>query len=322
MGYLQTTEDFYKQVAESPEEGLCCTSSPVWKLPDLTIPEKMLSMNYGCGTTVHPRDFEEDTTVLYVGIGGGMELLQFAYFLRNKGAVIGVDTVPEMIAVAKDNLMEAEKHNQWFNRDFVKLELGDTLKLPVYDETIDLAAQNCLFNILEESDLKKAIAEMYRILKPRGRLVLSDPITPREIPEHLRKDERLRAMCLSGAQTFDRYLELLVEAGFGTIEIRARRPYRILDKKRYQLEEPILLESVEIAAIKEPIPDDGACIFAGSTAIYFGEEEIFDDGKGHVLTHDIPFNVCIKTAAALKDLGREDLHVTGPTWFYDGGGCC
>ncbi len=322
MGYLETTEDFYKQAAESSEKGLCCTSSPIWKLPDLVIPQKMLDMNYGCGTTVHPRDIGEDMTVLYVGVGGGMELLQFAYFLRKKGGVIGVDSVPEMITAAKNNLREAEKINKWFKQDFIKLESGHTLDLPVHDEIIDLTAQNCLFNILEENDLKKALSEVYRVLKPHGRLSLSDPIAPCEIPEHLRNDERLRAMCLSGALVYERYLQLLVEAGFGTIEVRARRPYRILDKKRYGLKEPILLESVEIVAIKDPIPDDGPCIFAGSTAIYFGEEEIFDDGKGHVLTRDIPFSVCVKTAKAFKDLGREDLYVTEPNWFYDGGGCC
>lgn len=322
MTYLKTTEEFYREVAEVPEKGLCCTTSPVWKLPDLYIPRKMLEMNYGCGTTVHPRDLEEDMTVLYVGVGGGMELLQFAYFLRRKGSVIGVDRVPEMIEAAGRNFIEAEKENHWFSADFIRLERGDTLSLPVHNETVDMAAQNCLFNILEVNDLKKALSEMYRVLKPGGKLVLSDPIAPGEIPVHLREDERLRAMCLSGALTYDRYLQLIVEAGFGTIEVRARRPYRVLDKKRYQIDETILLESVEVAAIKDPMPDDGPCIFTGRTAIYFGEEETFDDKKGHVLTRDFPFSVCDKTSEDLKALGREDLCVTDSTWFYDGGGCC
>lgn len=309
-------------MAETPGKGLCCTTSPVWKLPDLRVPAKMLEMNYGCGTTVHPRDLDDSMKILYVGIGGGMELLQFAYFLREKGAVIGVDVVPEMIRAAKENFMEAERLNPWFRHDFVRLEMGNTLSLPVHDETVDLAAQNCLFNILKEEDLKRALAEMYRVLKPHGKLVLSDPIAPGEIPAHLKEDDRLRAMCLSGALTYDRYLQLLVETGFGTIEVRARRPYRMLDTKRYGLEENILLESIEVAAIKDPIPADGPCIFTGCAAIYFGGEKFFDDRKGHVLSRDIPFSVCDKTAKALKSLERADIHVTGPTFFYDGGGCC
>lgn len=309
-------------MAETPEKGLCCTTSPVWKLPDLRVPPKMLEMNYGCGTTVHPRDLDDGMKILYVGIGGGMELLQFAYFLREKGAVIGVDAVPEMIRAARENFLEAERLNPWFHHEFVRLEMGNTLSLPLHDGTVDLAAQNCLFNILKEDDLKKALAEMYRVLKPRGKLVLSDPIAPGEIPERLREDERLRAMCLSGALTYNRYLRLLVETGFGTIEVRARRPYRILDRKRYGVEHDILLESIEVAAIKDPIPLDGPCVFTGRSAIYFGEEKFFDDRKGHVLSRDIPFSVCDKTAKALKSLERGDLHVTGPTFFYDGGGCC
>ena len=83
-----------------------------------------------------------------------------------------------------------------------------------------------------------------------------------------------------------------------------------------------MLESVEICAIKDPIPSDGACIFTGCTATYFGDDETFDDGKGHVLVKDLPLSVCDKTAKALSALGREDIYLTGSTWHYQGGGCC
>ena len=81
MSYLETTVDVYKEAALKPDVGLCCTTTPVWQLPDLSIPKKMLEMNYGCGSTVNPRDLANNPTVLYVGIGGGMELLQFAYLV-------------------------------------------------------------------------------------------------------------------------------------------------------------------------------------------------------------------------------------------------
>lgn len=113
-----------------------------------------------------------------------------------------------------------------------------------------------------------------------------------------------------------------MEAGFGTIEIRARRPYRVLDKSRYGLEEDLLLESIEAVAIKDPIPDDGPCVFTGRTVIYVGELEQFDDGKGHLISRDVPLDVCDKTARALEALGRDDLILTEPTWHYSGGGCC
>ena len=322
MSYLETTQDYYRQVAETPEPGLCCTTTPKWALPGLAIPARMEEMNYGCGTTVHPRDLVDDPTILYVGVGGGLELLQFSYFSRREGGVIGVDPVERMRAAAASNLELAAKENDWFESSFVSLHEGDALQLPIEDGTIDVSAQNCLFNIFEEKELRQALAEMHRVLKPGGRFVLSDPITPTELPEHLRRDERLRAMCLSGAASYERYVELLVETGFGTIEVRARRPYRVLDPARYGTDEPILLESIEVAAIKDPVPADGACVFTGRTAVYYGEAPSLDDGQGHVMLRDQPLAVCDKTAGALEALGRSDLLVTGSTWFYDGGGCC
>jgi SAM-dependent methyltransferase len=322
LSYLQTTEDFYRKAAETPDVGLCCTTSPVWKLPELSIPARMLDMNYGCGMTVHPRDLDGSPNILYVGVGGGMELLQFAYFARRAGAVVGVDSVNEMLDACRGNMEQAAKENRWFDPGFVELQEGHALKLPVADESVDVAAQNCLFNIFKQDDLETALAEMYRVLRPRGRLVLSDPISPVPLPEHLREDETLRAMCISGALGYDEYVDALVGAGFGTIEIRARRPYRLLDPKRYGLDEPILLESIEVAAIKDPIAADGACVFTGKTAIYFGEDEFLDDRAGHILQRDIPLAVCDKTAGQLGSLGRADIQITPSTWFYDGGGCC
>lgn len=320
--YLKTTHDFYKDAALAPDRGLCCTTSPVWKFPGLTIPEKMLEMNYGCGATVHHRDLTDNPTVMYVGVGGGMELLQFAYFSRKPGGVIGIDCVPEMLEAARENLAEAEKVNDWFSQDFVRLKLGDALKLPLADESVDVAAQNCLFNIFKTDDLNTALAEMYRILKPHGRLVMSDPVSPFELPQSLKDDETLRAMCLSGVQTYDNYLSALTAAGFGTVELRARRPYRLLDTERYDLEKSALLESIEVAAIKDPIPADGPCIFTGRAAIYFGSDDSFNDGAGHILMRDWPLAVCDKTAKALEALGRDDIRLTPSTYFYDGGGCC
>jgi hypothetical protein len=95
-----------------------------------------------------------------------------------------------------------------------------------------------------------------------------------------------------------------------------------LDRERYQLDSHLLLESVEVAAIKDPVPPDGPCIFTGQTAVYVGPDELFDDGRGHLMQRDLPLGVCAKTAKALTALAREDLILTQPTWHYDGNGCC
>jgi len=319
--YLETTKNVYKEAALTPDVGLCCTTTPVWQLPELSIPTKMLKMNYGCGSTVHPRDLINNPTILYVGVGGGMELLQFSYFSRRKGGVIGLDVVDEMINACNENMQDAEKENAWFDKSFINVRKGDALCLPVEDNSIDVAAQNCLFNIFSHADLKKALKEMYRVLKPHGRLVLSDPVAEK-MPEQLKVDETLRALCLSGSLPLKEYIKMITDVGFGTVEIRAKRPYRVLSPEHYNTNELIFIESVEVCAIKDPMPEDGPCVFTGKSAIYYGSEEFFDDKKGHTLLLNQPLAICDKTAEALVELKRDDINISDSTFFYDGGGCC
>lgn len=320
--YLEVTKNIYKQAALYPAKGLCCTTTPAWQLPELVIPQKMLDMNYGCGSTLHPQDLANNPKVLYAGVGGGMELLQFAYFSRHPHAIIGIDPVEEMLKVCTENLQQAARQNAWFKPEFIDLKQGDALSLPIADHSIDVAAQNCLFNIFESQELDIAIGEMYRVLRPHGRLVLSDPICEDTIPAILRNNDTLRAQCLSGAIPLENYIKRLTDAGFGTIEIRARRPYRVLDPWHYATASNILIESIELCAIKDPVPVDGPCVFTGRTAIYIGNDILFNDGKGHVMFYNQPLSVCDKTATALLNMEREDIIVTNSTFFYDGGGCC
>ena len=322
MSYLETTYNVYKEAALTPDVGLCCTTNPIWELPGLKTPKIMQDMNYGCGSTVHARDLTNNPKTLYVGVGGGMELLQFAYFNRQKNGVVGIDMVDEMLEASRKNFIEAETLNPWFKSEFVELKKGNALELPIEDNSIDVAAQNCLFNIFKTEDLKKAIAEMYRVLKPHGKLVMSDPTCEQPMSETLRNDERLRALCLSGSLPIKAYVKMLTDAGFGTIEIRARKPYRILDPKHYATDELIYIESIEVAAIKDPMPADGPCVFTGKAAIYFGEADYFDDKKGHVLLKNQPLAICDKTANALTSLNRDDIFISASTYHYDGGGCC
>lgn len=320
--YLKTTEELYRDAALKPDVGLCCTTTPMNALPGLVIPQIMQEMNYGCGSIVAPRDLLNDPKILYVGVGGGMELLQFSYFSRYKGGVIGVDIVDEMLAACSANMTAAEESNNWFHRDFIELRKGSALDIPVEENTIDVAGQNCLFNIFKEGDLKQALSEIYRVLKPGGRLVMSDPICEQPMNEELRNDERLRALCLTGSLPLKEYIKAITDIGFGTVEVRARRPYRVLAPGQYATSELIYIESVEVCAIKDPVPADGPCVFTGQAAIYYGDEPYFDDEKGHVLMPNQPLAVCDKTAANLAALNRTDIFISPSTWFYDGGGCC
>ena len=320
--YLDATVNLYRDAALTPDVGLCCTTTPIWKFPGLEIPKIMQEMNYGCGSTISAQDLINNPKILYVGVGGGMELLQFSYFSRQKGGVVGVDVVDEMLEASRQNFIIAEQENDWFKSEFVELKKGDALNLPIEDESIDIAAQNCLFNIFKTDDLKKALQEMYRVLKPRGRLVMSDPTCEQEMNETLRNDDHLRALCLSGSIPIKEYIQMLTDVGFGTIEIRGRRPYRILDTENYATNELIFIESIEVCAIKDPMPSDGACVFTGKAAIFYGKDAYFDDKKGHTLLKNQPLAVCDKTAQALTDLNRDDIYISESTFHYNGGGCC
>ena len=102
----------------------------------------------------------------------------------------------------------------------------------------------------------------------------------------------------------------------------SRKPYRILDPKNYPTDELIYIESIEVAAIKDPMPEDGPCVFTGKAAIYYGDKDFFDDGAGHTLLKNQPLAICDKTALALKSLKRDDIYISDATFHYDGGGCC
>jgi SAM-dependent methyltransferase len=320
MSYLKVVEDVYRDAAVEPSIGLCCTTSSPQTFPDLYVPQIMYDMNYGCGTTVQAAELNGNPTVLYVGVGGGLEALQFAYFSRKPQGVIAVDPVDEMRAAAEKNLKEAALKNSWLLDEFVSVKSGDAFNLPVPDSSVDVVAQNCLFNIFEPKDLSRALAEAFRVLRPGGKLLMSDPIALAPIPEKLRNDSRLRALCLSGALIFEEYVDSLVQAGFGQIEVRSRRPYRALSRTQYELDDVVRLDSIDTVSIKNPVPDDGPCIYTGRFATYVGPEPRFRDDAGHLFEVGLPLGVCDKTAAKLSRF--EDIIVSEPTWHYESGGCC
>jgi SAM-dependent methyltransferase len=319
--YLRTVEDLYAVAAAQPDGDLCCTAAPAWRLPDLRVPQAMLQTNYGCGSAVDPRDLHPSDTVLYVGVGGGLEALQLAYFTRRPGGVVAVDPVPEMRERAWANFAEAARLNSWFRPEFVTLLDGSALDLPVPDAAVTVVAQNCLFNVFTSGDLTEALSEVWRVLKPAGLFSTSDPVTPVPLPPELAADARLRARCISGCQTLDGYVQALTGAGFGRVEVRSRSPYRCLHPSEYpQLREPIMLESIEVAAYKVPDGADGPAIFTGRTATYIGPEPTFADGRGHTLRRHIP--VSVSDAAAARLANDRDIVLTPPTWHSKGAGCC
>ena len=319
--YLQRVREVYADAAVTPDDQLCCVDSVLRQLPDLVPPPRMLEMNYGCGSTVEPDDLVGRDPVLYLGVGGGLEALQLAWFRRRPGGVLGIDPVPEMRQEAARNLQEAARLNPWFRPEFVTLLDGSAAALPVADESVGVLAQNCLFNVLQQDDLRAALGEVRRVLKPGGRFVTSDPVTTRPLPEALRNDTTLRARCISGCISLAAYLDTLCAAGFGEISVRALRPYRMLLPDEYpELSEPILLQSVDAVARAVPTPDDGPAVFTGRTAIYLGPDSEYVDRSRFAFRRGIPASVSDRTAGRLS--GRADFHLTPSTYDVKTAGCC
>lgn len=318
--YKKTVHEVYAAAALEPDAGLCCIERAAWSFPDLTIPEVMLQMNYGCGSTVHPADLTGSRPILYVGVGGGLEALQFAYFRRKKGGVIAVDPVPEMRQAAARNLEEAARKNSWFRADFVQIVDGAADALPVADSSVDVVAQNCLFNVFTDDDLSAALAEVYRVLAPGGRFSTSDPITTAPLPEALKRNSTLRARCCSGCQSYEAYLSRIQEAGFQQILVRARVPYRLLTPDELpEVEKPILLESVEVLGLKSDRPGAAAEVYSGRYAIYKGKGAF---SYRSIFTFSAGTPVPVSDRIALELLQRPDFLVTEPTYQARSPGCC
>ncbi|HET6201556.1 MAG TPA: methyltransferase domain-containing protein [Planctomycetota bacterium] len=318
--YKQAIQDYYAAAAVAADPSLCCVDGAFWSLPGLEFPPRMLEMNYGCGSTVHPSDLSGEEPVLYVGVGGGLEALQFAYFRRRPGGVIAVDPVAEMREAAARNLEEAARVNAWFRSEFVRIAEGTADALPVPGESVGVVAQNCLFNVFTEADLARALAEVERVLGIGGRFSTSDPVTTAPLPEALRRNATLRARCISGCTTYGRYLAALHASGFQRLVVRARRPYRLLLPAEFpELGQSVLLESLEVLAIKTggvgPAPD----VFTGRHAVYVGKDR-FAVHDGNSFSAGTPVHVSDRLAAELEP--RPDFVVTAPTYHARAAGCC
>lgn len=315
--YLGVAQEFYDQLADAPQLGSCCVQRNDLELPGLTPPPGMTALAFSCGTTVHPSELADAPTVLYVGVGGGLEALQFAYFSRRSHAVIAVDPAPRMRRAAAANLAAAASLNDWFDPSFVQVLEGDACRLPLPDASVDLVAQNCLFNIFEPRELQRALAEAARVLRPGGRLMMSDPIATREIPAHLRQDDRLRAMCLSGAYCFEAYTDAIGAAGFGRIEVRTRKPYRILERATYGMDADLVLDALDTVSYKVAGESTSgkAAVFTGRRAIYIGDApQLVLDAV--TLQRHVPAAVSDLEAERLQLRSVGDVLLTPSTWRY------
>jgi arsenite methyltransferase len=179
------------------------------------------NMGLGCGNPVALASLKPGETVVDLGSGGGFDCFLAARQVGESGQVIGVDMTPEMISKARKNSEKMGTRN-------VEFRLGEIEHLPVADNGADLIMSNCVINL--SPDKLQVYREAYRILKPGGRLSISDVLATTALPANIRNDLALVAACVGGAVTFDDTKKMLTQAGFQNIKITAHDKSRDLTR--------------------------------------------------------------------------------------------
>jgi arsenite methyltransferase len=194
------------------------------------------NLGLGCGNPVAMSEMKEGDTVLDLGSGAGFDCFLAARRVGERGKVIGVDMVAEMVEKAKSN---AEKYG-YTNCEF---KLGDIENLPVEDNSVDIVISNCVINLAPDKD--EVFREAWRVLKPGGKIFVSDIVLLEQLPEEIKSNKDLLSGCVAGALMKDDYISKMKSAGFG-VEVLSED--KDISKKQYS---GIPLESLKVKAVKK-----------------------------------------------------------------------
>jgi SAM-dependent methyltransferase len=180
------------------------------------LPDSVLGIVAGCGNPTALADLREGEVVLDLGSGGGIDAFLAAKKVGPKGKVIGVDMTEEMIQLAKENAERMKTEN-------VEFRLGEIENLPLEDEMVDVIISNCVINLSPDKD--KVFSEAFRVLKPGGRLLISDIVTHGELPSEIWENLEMWAACVAGALDEKVYLQKIRNAGFKEVEVIAKNDF-------------------------------------------------------------------------------------------------
>ena len=170
-------------------------------------------LGLGCGNPQAFAEMSQGETVLDLGAGAGFDCFLAAREVGADGRVIGVDMTPEMVSKARENVVNNDVSN-------VEFRLGEIAHLPVADEIVDVAISNCVINLAPEK--QQVFAETYRVLRPGGRIAISDVVQTAPFPDDVRLSPESLSGCVAGASTVDAVAEMLDHVGFEAIEIQPK----------------------------------------------------------------------------------------------------
>ena len=221
--------------ASAPKTGGCCSPSPAagaapsqaggccgtatqartlgYSAEDLAAVPDGANLGLGCGNPVALASLKPGQTVLDLGSGAGFDAFLAARAVGPEGRVIGVDMTAEMVAKARANAKKSGRTN-------VEFRLGEIEALPVADATVDVIISNCVINLCP--DKRPVYREAFRVLRPGGRIAVSDVVAREELSEEVKRDLALHSGCLAGATLRNELLGILQEAGFTDIAVRAK----------------------------------------------------------------------------------------------------
>lgn len=172
------------------------------------VPEGAAGFSLGCGHPAALAQLKEGEVVLDLGSGGGLDCLLAAKQVGTTGKVIGLDMTSEMVALARENAAKMDTQT-------VEFRLGEMEHMPLDSSSVDVIISNCVINLSPDKDA--VFREAYRVLKPGGRISVSDMVLVGELPPEIREDLQSWASCLAGALPIEVYLEKLRRAGFSHI---------------------------------------------------------------------------------------------------------
>ncbi len=235
----------YAKIAQ--KKGSCCTDPDMqgnvseklgYTEEDLrSIPEDA-NLGLGCGNPIALASLKEGETVLDLGSGAGLDCFLAAKKVGEKGKIIGVDMTPEMIDKAGENTKKGKYEN-------VEFRLGEIENLPVADNTVDVVISNCVINL--SPNKQRVFEEAYRVLKHHGRLMVSDIVLLKELPEVVKNSVEAYVGCLSGAIMKEKYLGAIKHAGFEKVEIIEETRFPI----KYMSNDPTAKAVIEKANISQ-----------------------------------------------------------------------
>jgi arsenite methyltransferase len=211
-------KDRYGEIAKREKTSCSCCGTSVleqakaigYSLEELKKIPPSAVMGLGCGNPVALARLKKGQAVLDLGSGGGIDVFLAANRVGEKGKVIGVDMTQEMIRKAE----ESAKRGGYKNVEF---RLGEIENLPLEDESVDVILSNCVINL--SPDKGRVFREAYRVLKPKGKMMISDIVTDKKLPDEIRKSFSAWADCIGGALVKTDYLDTIKQAGFKNIKI-------------------------------------------------------------------------------------------------------